>query len=330
MTTLAKLDTITLPRTDVLMDDDINSRMFVNQSEIERLAADIKARGVVMHPPIVMRRTQAGDRYEDNPEPFVLVVGFRRQKALDHLEVAETVYSIAPNDWTLADALAANLGENMAREDLTSYELAMACKRMKDEEDLSGEEVAKRIKAHDHDPEGERPLSGQHVNNLIRCTTLPESILTAWREGLAAATLRNMLALAKLETEAEQLAAWEKITNPNGATGDKDGGDKKGGKGNARRDRPTADACTLMVEAIMKADREDEWKEGAVAALKWAAGTAKGIDGVEFATPPAKAKKGGKGKKAKKGAKAAKGKGGTKKTSPKGNGASESPAASPA
>ncbi len=287
-------------RTDILIDPELNSRKTVDPKKIDKLAQSIKAQGLI-NPPLLIRAAQLGDKYEAEGHPFVLIAGFRRQAALDiNAESAgvdenkrECDYRIAPVEWTIADALLANLTENLAREDLSTYELAQQCVQLREEYGLTAKDIANKVRAHDNEAGERKPLSEAHINNLMRCaTSLHAEILKAWEDGHPRASLRTLIALAAEKDEAAQLRAWRGIENPQEAEdegeegeGGEGGGKSKGDKETPAR-RPTAAQITIMIEAVKTAvaneKRDPDFGKGAIAALRYAAGLATGIPGVKL------------------------------------------------
>ena len=132
----------------------------------------------------------------------------------------EADYRIAPVEWSIQDALMANLTENLSREDLTMFELATQCAELRGTYKLSAKEIANRVRAHDTEAGSRKPLSEAHVNNLIRCATeLHPDILEAWKEQHPKASLRTSIALAAEKDQDAQLRQW------NGTAYEEDGGE---------------------------------------------------------------------------------------------------------
>lgn len=158
-------------RSDVHVDETLNSRKKMDEGRLNKLAESIKRQGLI-NPPLLIRSGQLGKRYEDIAEPYVLVAGFRRQKALDMLAeqggvldptLQESDYRIAPPEWELQDAIMANLGENLQRDDLTPFELASQCVELRDTYKLQAQDIANRVKAFDTEP-GDRRPSARHTS----------------------------------------------------------------------------------------------------------------------------------------------------------------------
>lgn len=286
-------------RSEILVDPGLNSRKTVDPKKVDKLAQSIKAQGLI-HPCLLIRTAQLGDAFKDEPRPYVLVCGFRRQTALDINaqsagltdDKTEADYRIAPIDWTIQDAITANLTENLAREDLTTFELAMQCVELRDTFGMSAKDIANKVRAHDCEQGDKKPLSEAHCNNLMRCaTSLHADILKAWQDGHPRASLRTLIALAAEKDEATQLAAWRGILNPEKESNE-EGEGGEGGEGGRREEReptprrPSIAQLTMMMEAVKAAVKEEkrdpEFGKGAVAALRFAAGLAKGIPGVKL------------------------------------------------
>jgi ParB/RepB/Spo0J family partition protein len=289
-------------RSEILVDPELNSRKTTDPKKIDKLAQSIKAQGLI-HPPLLIRCAQLGGKYEKEGLPYVLVCGFRRQAAMDinaesiglAQDKTEADYRIAPIDWTIQDAITANLTENLAREDLTTYELAQQCVQLRDEFKMSAKDIANKVRAHDCETGDKKPLSEAHINNLMRCaTSLHEEILKAWQEGHPRASLRVLIQLAAEKDETTQLNMWRGVEHPEEAGEEESGEGEDEGKGRSRElaptRRPSAAQLTIMIEAVkaaVKAEKRDpEFGKGAVAALRFAAGLAANIPGVKVEVEP--------------------------------------------
>lgn len=301
MTNIPQLSNIRALHSEILVDTGINSRQTADDAEetkIKKLADSMRVQGV-LHPPIVMRLSQAGKGYEGKAkkgEQYLLIAGFRRHAAMGELGVSEADYRLAPSHWGLKEAMAANMVENLQREDLTHYDTAMQCARIAENFKLSGAEIAKMIRAYDSNPEGKQALSEQHVNNLIRLVRkLHPAILKAWKEGHKAASMRTLIKIAGNDDHQAQMTEWKALTEAKGGKGkDKEEGEGKG-KDKAKR-KPTDAQIVIMIERVKESKRPEEWKKGAIDALKWASGTADKIPGVAWEADAGKAKTGRKRK----------------------------------
>jgi len=290
-------------RNEILVDPDLNSRKTIDPKKIDKLAQSIKAQGLIQ-PPLLIRAAQLGKKYESDGHPYVLIVGFRRQTAIDiNAEAAgieknkqETDYRIAPVEWTIQDAITANLTENLAREDLTTFELAGQCVELRDTYKMSPKDIANKVRAHDCEQGDRKPLSEAHINNLMRCfTQLHPEILKAWQDQHPKASLRTLITLAAEKDQDLQLRAWRGVENPQEGEGEGKGGGGGEGNGQGQNDKPTrrpsATAIAVMIEAVRDAvkneKRDPDFGKGAIAALRWAAGLSATIPGVKVAEPAA-------------------------------------------
>lgn len=284
-------------RAEICVDPELNSRKVMDPKKIDKLRDSIKAQGLI-HPCLLIRSGQLGKKYESDGRPYVLVAGFRRQAALDLLgtdqglkhEQQEEDYRIAPVQWTIQDALMANLSENLSREDLTTYELAAQCVELATTYKLTPKDISHRVRAHDCEVGNRKPLSEAHINNLMRCQReLHPEILEAWREGHPKASLRTLIQLAAEKDQETQLRQWKGIENPEAAEGEEGGGE--GGEGGGRDEgdkptrRPSPAQVTIMIdrvkEAVKAEKKSEDWGKGAIAALRWAAGVAQNIPGIK-------------------------------------------------
>lgn len=286
-------------RTDILVDPSLNSRKTVDEKKIEKLAQSIKVQGQI-HPCLLIRSAQLGEEYASRA-PYVLVCGFRRQLALDinaknegmEESKQEADYRIAPVEWGLAEAITANLTENLAREDLSTYELAMQCLELRDRFKMSAKDISVKVKAHDCELGDKKPLSESHINNMIRCaSSLHPEILAAWQDQHPKASLRTLIQLSAEKDADKQLAMWRGVERPEEDEEDtgRQGGEGESSTGDKEKTakRPTTPQLLMMIEAVKAAGKEDKKDEsfvkGAVAALRYAAGLAASIPGVKVET----------------------------------------------
>lgn len=283
-------------RKDILVDKNLNSRKTIDESKVNKLRDSIKAQGLI-HPCLLIRAAQLGKKYESDGHPYVLVAGFRRQLALDMLAEDQGLkdtqqegdYRIAPIEWKIEDALMANLTENLSREDLSPYELAMQCAELRDTYKLSAKEISGRVRAHDSEAGSRKVLSESHVNNLIRCATeLHPDILEAWKEQHPKASLRTLIALVAEKDKEAQLRQWQGVDEEPEGGGEGEGGEGEGGKNEKEKParRPSPVQITIMCEKVKEAakaeKKSEEWAKGAIAALRWAGGMALNIPGIKL------------------------------------------------
>lgn len=205
-------------------------------------------------------------------EHVVLVAGFRRYAACKMAKVQTVPVSVIPGDRT--HARAANLIENLSREDLTAAEVAEGLYRMKKETKLSGRKIAARV-----------GLSVPYVAKLLKIReNASEELWAVFVEGKVTAN-DAIAAIKKAGSDGDQIAALleirglqdeEKTKNP----ADEGAEDKeKAPKGKSSRRRPEllkyAQACREMasgrLEKTVPELSEDGLREVA-RWLEWAAG----------------------------------------------------------
>jgi ParB/RepB/Spo0J family partition protein len=223
-------------------DPKFNARHFLDGTgkdgqTVEQLANTIKKEGQLS---AVQVRPGKDGRFD-------LVFGFRRFAAISWpkekggLGLPTIKATIADPELTEKDLYYRNLTENVARENLTPYDLGLRCKLLKEEGD-SGAEIAKRI-----------GKNTGYINDLIRyATELHPEIMQRWKlehspefdanqtKVLTTDNLRQICAFKKDDGKTPdkdaQLKAYHDLMVTNGnEEGDKD--DDKGdgnGAGNAR------------------------------------------------------------------------------------------------
>lgn len=111
--------------TDIYMDSvKENSRGAISLSEVTGLAENIRADG--LHQPPLVSPTPTGI---DTPLPYMLVCGYRRMTALREILQWEKAPVIV-RTMTLEQIIAANLHENLERQDLNIMQEARAIRRL--------------------------------------------------------------------------------------------------------------------------------------------------------------------------------------------------------
>lgn len=162
----------------------IQPRTVFQPERLAELAQSIRANGIIQ--PLIVRRE--GDKYE-------LIAGERRWRAA-RMAALDSVPVVVQN---LADErlLEISLIENIQREDLNPIEVAQAFERMRQELNLSHEEIGRRT--------GKERTT---VSNMLRLLRLPQpvQILLAERR----LSMGHARALLGLPTEQAQLELAEK------------------------------------------------------------------------------------------------------------------------
>jgi ParB/RepB/Spo0J family partition protein len=290
MATLPELTNARIPLDQIHVDANLNSRKSeISAETVKELAQAIKAQGL-MHPPTVIVGAQLGPSWKKHP--YVLIAGFRRFAALSlALKQTESDFRLAPKTWGIREAFAANLAENLGREDITPYELALRCKEMRDKQGMTGPEIAKAVRAHDPEPGSHKPLTEGHVNNLMRVLDKVDgSLLEHWRAQHPKASIRFMFELAAIDEKRKQIVRWRRACgedidddgNPrvtasggaDGGAGDVEGGTDDGGEPSIKR--PTRSrilaALDAVKEAVEKHGLDPDDAEAMTIALEWCAG----------------------------------------------------------
>lgn len=273
----AVADTYEIPCNMIVADPKQNTRKVI--TGIPELAKSINHEG--QQSPVLVSKRDDGK--------FDLIYGYRRFYAISWpkdkggLE-EEVILARVEEKMEPEERLMTNLVENMAREDLSTYDTAMACKQLEDmtkgtKKPLSGASIANKV-----------GKSAPYVNNLLRAVrNLPANITLRWKEEQSAEwdekangakrvmTPDNLNRLAKesLSDEERQLL-FKKLKGED--VPDTSGG---GGGGNTNTDivkRASKAALEAALEAAKKS--KSKQKEGVVMALKFALGQTEGIKGV--------------------------------------------------
>lgn len=148
----------TLPITKLQANPDQPRRHF-DQEALEELAASIKEHGIIQ--PIVV--TPKGDMYE-------IVAGERRFRASQLAGITKVPVII--RSLTDQNQLELSLIENIQRRDLNSIETATAYAKLRDQFNLTNDEIAKRVHK-----------SPSAVINTMRLLKLPKEVIALIAEG---------------------------------------------------------------------------------------------------------------------------------------------------
>lgn len=141
---------------------------------LQELADSIRVQGVIQ--PIVIRPLNKADSYE-------IIAGERRWRAAQRAELAEVPVIIKKVEDNAAIAM--SLIENIQREDLNAIEEAVALQRLKDEFELTHQEVADAV-----------GKSRTTVTNIMRLLSLSDSVRRMMEHGdLEMGHGRTLLAL---------------------------------------------------------------------------------------------------------------------------------------
>ncbi|MBT8763474.1 ParB/RepB/Spo0J family partition protein [Desulfohalobiaceae bacterium Ax17] len=161
-------------------------RTTFSEKSLNELAQSINEQGLLQ--PILVRKLD-GENYE-------IVAGERRWRAcqLAKLERVPVIIKNLSNEEVLVIALI----ENIQREDLNPIDQALALKKLKDDLNISQEEIAKKV-----------GKSRAQIANLLRLLQLPEDVQHLLKENkLSAGHARALLAL---ESKEEMIALANEI-----------------------------------------------------------------------------------------------------------------------
>lgn len=203
---------VNVPLKDIVADDEMNSRQsFVVHDEsapikaqtLKGLMESIATEGQIT--PVMVKEIEGGK--------FYLIAGFRRFtaiKALYNAEVEKHKEGVKGADPTKYQSIRAqvvrgddrlsirilNLVENLARKDLSPYEVAEACVKLQEAakpDKLSGNDIADKI-----------GLSRQYVGNLLtNMAKLHPKIKAHWMRNHPACTTGNLNSWRSLEPETQ-------------------------------------------------------------------------------------------------------------------------------
>ncbi len=158
-------------------------RTFSDES-LNELATSIREQGIIQ--PILVRPAKESKKFE-------IIAGERRYRAALIVELTEVpVYVVEMSD---EDVMAAALIENIQREDLNPVEEALAIRRLRDECNITQEQLAKKL-----------GKSRSAIANTLRLLQLPDNIKDALTKGiLQAGHARTLLSFDKDSSEQQKL-----------------------------------------------------------------------------------------------------------------------------
>jgi ParB family chromosome partitioning protein len=161
-------------------------RTVFSEKSLNELAQSIKQQGLLQ--PILVRKLEA--------EKYEIVAGERRWRAcqLANLERVPVIIKELSNEEVLLIALI----ENIQREDLNPIDQALALKKLKDELNISQEEIGKRV-----------GKSRAQIANLMRLLQLPDPVQDLVKENKLSAG--HARALLTLDTKEEMIELAKEI-----------------------------------------------------------------------------------------------------------------------
>ena len=152
-----------IPVNKIVDDPDFfNSRLVIDPVGLTNLQDSIDLEGLKV--PIVVVKSAA-------PGYYHVRAGFRRSMAVRNLGWHDIPAIVLPADTPRSEEYWINITENTSREKLTTYELAMAAKTMRDQFGVSASEFARKTS---HSP--------AYINELLGCLDrLPSEVYQSWK-----------------------------------------------------------------------------------------------------------------------------------------------------
>lgn len=258
--------------------DDENARLRLDESKVKELAESLRIHGQLQ--PVILRE-------QSGPKKYKLRAGTRRMAAAKILAWTEIDAFVAPADATDRQIAVAALQENVQREDLTTYELAMGCRHLAVKYKMSGAEITKHV-----------GKASSHVNNLLYVVEhLNPVILEQWRAGHPLATtdtLRKISTIKDATGEPDhkgQLDAWKTLIEGRSSAGgaeDKGGGEgggvgRTGAKKRGRNINKAIDSVGIAIRAAMK---DQKLVAADIERLEFGLAVIKYITGARTSPPP--------------------------------------------
>lgn len=159
-----------------------------DMGNLEELAASIKEQGVIS--PIVVEPI--------GPKSYRIVAGERRFRASQEAGLKEIPAIVR----TFEEQQRAEVQviENLHRKDFNPIEEALAYKQLQDQFGLSQNQLAKRL--------GKSRVT---INETLRILTLPAKIIEGCRTPDTPVSRSGLLEVSRLQTEKEQLKAFQKL-----------------------------------------------------------------------------------------------------------------------
>jgi ParB/RepB/Spo0J family partition protein len=242
------MDVREIPLDKIAADMDFNHRL--KYDGLDELGKDIKRNGQLT-PVIVL---------DQGDDTFKLLAGFRRYLA--HKEIkAEAISADVRADLTPEQERWINLLENVNRANLSSYEVAVSCKELRDVHGLSADQIGRRMGA-------AKGYSKSNINNYISALeSLHPQILEAWKENHPAISSNKMFKWKAL-THDEQLERWEEACGK--APPPQDPAAGGGGEPQAPRQKRRATEAQLTEALAVFKKSDADYAKAVVGALRFA------------------------------------------------------------
>ena len=259
---------LTIPRKSIEVDAGFNARR--NMVGIDELSKSIEDKGLLQ--PVIVESIE-NNRYK-------LIAGFRRMAALDAL-TWDFIPAVVRAPGKSGDAEIVNLAENIQRADLSTFDVAKALTRIRDEYKLSANAIAARLATEKTDG-----LSVGNINKLTRLyRSVCKTVADEWAREHPSATINNLeIIVAKGADEAEQLKRWTALTtieDENEITAPEDDTGSNGAEPKAPKKRSSQQIQKMI--ALMEEHSNDE-RKAAVRVLRWTLGLQKTCCGLMLET----------------------------------------------
>lgn len=248
-----KINAISVKVNEVLEDLEWNARK--EYQGIDDLAKSIKRNG--QYTPIIISPIKDQGQYK-----YHLTAGYRRFAAVKNILKWEEIDAVVRVVKDAAEAFTINVTENLARDQLTTFEIANAVKRFHDDYGLTTRQISTKLS-------GGRSIGQKHCDNYLRAlNNLHPKIIEAWKLGSPECTTTKLFAWAAQEQE-EQLKLWEIEKGlypkpPKIPTGSEDNGPDTPPK------RPSPSKLKKCLQALKDQDEKSPQLDGAIAAVRWA------------------------------------------------------------
>lgn len=276
---------VAMKLTDIFANFKQNSRINYDAGKLKELAESIRRDG--LSHPLTIRKANGED---ETKRPFVLIAGYRRYKAMmEILGMEECTVNLT--EAVGAEAAIFSLNENLAREDISTYEKARGLVMVRDEFKVGPKEISKRLCGNDVET-GKAGFKPQTIGNLMRIwDKLDPRIAEEWKNGHPKATTLALLNIIREDDGDTQFQKWltryigqeiHEADKDDDADEGEDGDDEAAGSGASRPTRPNVHKIAGAIEAVRESSHDPKWIEGAIIALEWAAGLRKRLPGVNL------------------------------------------------
>lgn len=179
-------------------DADFNSRKVMEG--VEALSVTMKRDGQLT--PMLVTKAVIGKG--EGKGKHLLIAGYRRYAAAQLLGWKEVAVQLVDVEPYSKAASILNLQENLARHDLTTFDVARSITGLMETHHMSDKQVAETFRA-------SLTIGYKQVNNLVQCVKrLHPDILVAWKEQNPLATTVTLFSLYKFDPD-KQVELWNQL-----------------------------------------------------------------------------------------------------------------------